>query len=147
MDKTLFKISSQPLEELELKAGLQIPQAGGYVSFEGWVRDFNEGKVVTHLEYQAYDNLAKKEGEKILQEAMEKFDIRIAHCVHRAGDLAIGEMAVWIGVSAVHRGTAFQACEYIIDEVKIRVPIWKNEHYVDGSSGWVECHECSKHAH
>ena len=147
MDKTLFKISSQPLEELELKAGLQIPQAGGYVSFAGWVRDFNEGKVVTHLEYQAYDNLAKKEGEKILQEAMEKFDIRIAHCVHRAGDLAIGEMAVWIGVSAVHRGTAFQACEYIIDEVKIRVPIWKNEHYVDGSSGWVECHECSKHAH
>ena len=147
MEKTLFKISSQPLEELELKAGLQIPQAGGYVSFEGWVRDFNEGKVVTHLEYQAYDNLAKKEGEKILQEAMEKFDIRIAHCVHRAGDLAIGEMAVWIGVSAVHRGTAFQACEYIIDEVKIRVPIWKNEHYVDGSSGWVECHECSKHAH
>ena len=71
-----------------------------------------------HLEYQAYENLAEKEGLKILHESNEKFDILNCHVVHRVGDLAIGEMAVWVGVCAIHRGTAFDACEYIINELK-----------------------------
>ena len=58
-------------------------------------------------------------------------------CVHRVGTLEIGELAVWVGVSAAHRGAAFDACRYVIDEVKKRVPIWKNEHYADGESGWL----------
>ena len=142
-----FSISATPLEEYDLKERLKDPTAGGYVCFEGWVRNRNEGKSVTHLEYQAYDVLAVKEGNRILAEAKERFDIQECSCVHRVGDLAIGEMAVWVGVGAVHRGTAFDACEYIIDELKIRVPIWKKEHYVDDDSGWIECHECSKHVH
>ncbi len=63
--------------------------------------------------------------------------------MHRVGDLAIGELAVWVGVSSAHRAEAFAACRYIIDAVKHRVPIWKKEHYVDGASGWVNCERCA----
>jgi molybdopterin/thiamine biosynthesis adenylyltransferase/rhodanese-related sulfurtransferase len=70
-----------------------------------------------------------------------------AACVHRVGSLAIGDLAVWVGVSSAHRGEAFAACRYIIDEVKHRVPIWKKEHYTDGDSGWVNCERCAAAAH
>jgi molybdopterin synthase catalytic subunit len=66
--------------------------------------------------------------------------------VHRLGDLGIGDVAVWVGVSAAHRDEAFRACRYIIDEVKHRVPIWKKEHYVNGDSGWVNCERCAASA-
>jgi molybdopterin synthase catalytic subunit len=142
-----FQISSKPLTPEIYKATLQNPACGGYVCFEGWVRDFNENKHVTHLEYEAYPALAAREAQKIFAEAQQKFGIKDAKCVHRVGDLQIGEIAVWVGVIGVHRGEAFKACEYIIDELKVRVPIWKKEHYQSGDSGWVECHECKKHAH
>ena len=103
------------------------------------MRDHNEGRQVRRLEYEAFAALAVREGERIVAEAVEKYGVRRAACVHRIGDLALGEMAVWVGVSAPHRSEAFAACRYIIDEVKHRVPIWKKEHYVDGDSGWVNC--------
>ena len=142
-----FRISSVDLDAPALFDELTDPCAGGFVSFEGWVRNRNEGRDVTHLEYEAYEALAVKEGERIIEEALKKFDILDAVVVHRVGDLPIGGKAVIVVVSAVHRGAAFDGCEYIIDELKIRVPIWKKEHYTDGDSGWVECHECAKHAH
>jgi len=142
-----FRISSEPTNPEALKRELDDPRAGGFVSFEGWVRNKNEGKDVTHLEYQAYDALAIKEGEKIIAEALDKFEVVDALVEHRVGDLQIGEIAVVVHVTSVHRGPAFDACEYIIDELKIRVPIWKKEHYTDGNTGWIECHECAKHAH
>ncbi|MDE2055464.1 MAG: molybdenum cofactor biosynthesis protein MoaE, partial [Xanthomonadaceae bacterium] len=71
------------------------------------------------------------------EEAARRFAVQRIACVHRVGDLALGEMAVWVGVSAGHRAEAFDACRYVIDEVKARVPIWKREHYVDGASGWL----------
>ena len=80
--------------------------------------------------------LAVKEGERIVREAVEKFGIVRASCVHRVGELEIGDMAVWVGASAHHRDEAFRACRYIIDEVQSRVPIWKKEHYVTGDS-WM----------
>ncbi|MCH2204408.1 MAG: molybdenum cofactor biosynthesis protein MoaE [Lentisphaerales bacterium] len=142
-----FRINSQPIDAEACKKELFDPTAGGFVSFEGWVRNHNEGKHVTHLEYQAYDALAVKEGDKVIAEALEKFEVVDALVEHRVGDLQIGDMAVVVHVSSKHRGPAFDACEYIIDELKIRVPIWKKEHYMSGDSGWIECHECSKHAH
>lgn len=142
-----FRINLQPVDAEALKKELFDPSAGGFVSFEGWVRNRNEGKDVTHLEYQAYDALAIKEGEKIIREALDRYEVVDAVVEHRVGDLQIGDVAVVVHVSSVHRGPAFDACEYIIDELKIRVPIWKKEHYTDGDSGWIECHECSKHAH
>jgi len=138
-----FSFTREKINEGELRKQLQDPAAGGYASFEGWVRNHNEGLPVRHLEYEAFEPLAIKEGERIVAEAVKRFGIEHAACVHRIGDLAIGEMAVWVGVSARHRAEAFQACRYIIDEVKHRVPIWKKEHYENGNSGWVNCERCA----
>jgi molybdopterin synthase catalytic subunit len=144
-----FRFSDGPFETGALREALADPAAGGFASFEGWVRNHNDGMPVTRLEYEAFEALAVKEGERIIAEARQRFPILAAACVHRVGSLAIGELAVWVGVSAKHRDEAFRACRYIIDEVKHRVPIWKKEHYVNGDSGWVNCerdHETHEHA-
>src|SRR5690606_14809873 len=125
------------------RAALADPASGGYAAFEGWVRDLNDGQRVEHLEYEAFEALGRIEGERILAEACAKFGVTRVACVHRLGDLGIGELAVWVGVIAPHRDEAFRACRYIIDEVKHRLPIWKKEHYVDGDSGWVNCERCA----
>ncbi len=138
-----FSFTREKINEASLRIQLLDPKAGGYASFEGWVRNHNEGHAVRHLEYEAFEPLAIKEGERIVAEAVKRFGVEHAACVHRVGDLAIGEMAVWVGVSARHRGEAFAACRYIIDEVKHRVPIWKKEHYENGDSGWVNCERCA----
>ena len=138
-----FSLSSEPLEPSRDRAALEDPSAGGYASFEGWVRDHNEGRMVRRLEYEAYESLAVSEGDRIVAEAVARFGVTRATCVHRVGSLGIGELAVWVGVSAAHRGEAFAACRYIIDEVKHRLPIWKKEHYTDGDSGWVNCERCA----
>ena len=142
-----FSLSSAPLEPERYREALEDPGAGGYASFEGWVRDLNEGRTVRRLEYEAYESLAVSEGERIVAEAVARFGVTRAACVHRVGSLGIGELAVWVGVSAAHRGEAFAACRYIIDEVKHRLPIWKKEHYTDGDSGWVNCERCAAAAH
>ena len=138
-----FSFSERPFEVAALQQGLADATCGGYASFEGWVRNHNEGLPVTRLEYEAFVELAVREGERIIDEARAKFGVEDAACVHRVGDLAIGDLAVWVGVSARHRDEAFRACRYIIDEVKHRVPIWKKEHYVNGDSGWVNCERCA----
>ena len=138
-----FRFSHEPLDPAALALSLRDPACGGYASFEGWVRNHNEGLEVNHLEYEAFEPLALKEAERIMAEAVERFGIEHAACVHRVGDLAIGDLAVWVGASARHRHEAFLACRYIIDEVKHRVPIWKKEHYVNGDSGWVNCERCA----
>ena len=132
-----FHLSEVPIQIAPLRDQLSHPTAGAFASFEGWVRDHNDGRAVDGLRYEAYITLAEKEGERVLQEAMDKFAIVDARCVHRVGDLAIGDLAVWVGVSAAHRGAAFDACRYIIDEVKSRVPIWKHERYREGAPGWL----------
>ena len=129
-----------------LRNELVDPAAGAYAGFEGWIRNVNEGHDVLRLEYEAYEPLAVSEGEKVIAEAREKFPILHAHCVHRTGMLEIGECAVWVGVSSGHRDEAFLACRYIIDQVKVRLPIWKKEHYANGDSGWVNCERCAAHA-
>ena len=139
-----FAFSKTPLDAAACRESLTDAHCGGYVSFEGWVRDHNEGRAVRRLEYEAFETLARREGERIVAEAIAKYGVRRAACVHRIGDLALGEIAVWVGVSAPHRSEAFAACRYIIDEVKHRVPIWKKEHYVDGDSGWVNCERCAQ---
>lgn len=145
-----FGFSREPLEPAALAAGLADPSCGGYAAFEGWVRNENEGRHVRRLDYEAFEALAIREGERIIQEAIERFGVRRARCVHRIGELGLGELAVWVGVASGHRAEAFAACRYIIDEVKHRVPIWKKEHYADGDSGWVNCERCAEaaqHAH
>jgi molybdopterin/thiamine biosynthesis adenylyltransferase/molybdopterin synthase catalytic subunit/rhodanese-related sulfurtransferase len=140
-----FRFSSTALDESALRQLLADPACGGYAAFEGWVRDHNEGRRVRRLEYEAFEPLAIKEGERIIAAAIARFGVEHAACVHRIGALEIGEQAVWVGVTARHRDEAFRACRYIIDEVKHRVPIWKKEHYEDGDSGWVNCERCAQH--
>ena len=142
-----FAFSPAPLEPETYRTALADPTAGAYAAFEGWVRNHNEGLAVTRLEYEGFEALALKEGERIVKEATERFGVVNAACVHRLGSLDIGDLAVWVGVSSRHRAEAFAACRYIIDEVKHRVPIWKKEHYVNGDSGWVNCERCAQHAH
>jgi adenylyltransferase/sulfurtransferase len=142
-----FSFSSVALDTAALREQARDPACGGFAAFEGWVRDHNEGHAVTQLEYEAFAELAEKEGARIVRDAIARFGVTRATCVHRVGSLALGDVAVWVGVSAAHRDEAFRACRYIIDEVKHRVPIWKKEHYVNGDSGWVNCERCATHGH
>ncbi len=145
-----FRFTQAAIDTRSARQELQNLGSGGYVSFEGWVRDHNDGQAVTRLEYEAFEELAVREGERIVEEALRRFPVVQALCIHRVGALTLGEMAVWVGVSSEHRGEAFDACRFIIDEVKHRVPIWKKEHYRNGDSGWVNCERCAapaEHTH
>jgi molybdopterin synthase catalytic subunit len=133
----MFTISPEPIDPAVLARDLRDPGAGACATFEGWVRNRNDGRMVLGLDYEAYSALAEKEGARILEEAGAKFSILKAVCAHRTGALALGDLAVWVGVAAAHRGAAFDACRYIIDQTKLRVPIWKREHYADGTTEWV----------
>ena len=140
-----FQISSASLDPTALQRALTDERAGACVTFEGWVRNRNEGQPVLSLEYEAYAPLAVSEGEKILAEARAKFSLLGAACVHRTGHLVLGDLAVWVGVTAEHRGAAFDACRYIIDEAKARLPIWKKEHYASGATTWINCATRGEH--
>lgn len=142
----MFRLASSPIDPTHAATALQDARAGACVTFEGRVRDHNDGRPVRALEYEAFAELAEREGEKILAEAREKFAVLAVAGVHRTGLLQIGELAVWVGVVAAHRGAAFEACRYIIDEAKARLPIWKKERYADGSSEWINCAVRGEHA-
>lgn len=135
----MFRISAEAIDPAALEAALADARAGACVTFCGWVRNANDGQPVRSLEYEAFAPLAEKEGERILAEAREKFTLLGSSAVHRVGHLQIGDAAVWVGVTAAHRGAAFDACRYIIDELKARVPVWKKEHYASGASAWINC--------
>ncbi|MFT5240800.1 MAG: molybdopterin synthase catalytic subunit [Candidatus Promineifilaceae bacterium] len=141
----MFTLTEQTIDCGARAEALRDPGAGALVTFEGWIRNVNEGKAVTSLEYEAYVNLAEREGQTILDEAKQHFPILRAACVHRTGHLAIADVAVWVGVACAHRDAAYKANRFIIDEVKRRLPIWKREHYADGSADWVRCQECARH--
>jgi molybdopterin synthase catalytic subunit len=132
-----FKLSRQPVDASECGSPMVDDGAGAFVTFEGWVRNRNDGRDVAALEYEAYVPLAEKEGQIIMAEAEAQFPIKAARCIHRVGPLELGNLAVWVGVTSEHRGAAFDACRYIIDAVKSRVPIWKRERYADGTQTWI----------
>lgn len=142
-----FSIASGPIEPAALARGLADAACGGYASFEGWVRNHQDGRAVDALEYEVYHPLALSEGEAVLAEARDRFDIVAIAAMHAQGRLEIGELAVWVGVAAHHRDAAFDACRYAIDQIKLRLPIWKKEFYSDGDSGWVNCTACAEKAH
>lgn len=132
-----FRISPGEIDQAAELAALEDAASGAVVSFCGRVRNHNEGRAVIHLEYECYEELAVSEGARVIAEAREQFGASRVRCVHRTGDLAIGEPAVWVGVAAAHRDEAFAAARYVIDEVKKRVPIWKREHYPEGPAEWI----------
>ena len=137
----MFRLTSESLVAAELARALDNPAFGACVSFEGRVRDHNRGRPVLRLEYQAYPALAVKEGERILREVRERFQVEVIG-VHRFGMLELGDVAVWVGAASPHRRAAFAACAQAMDEIKRRLPIWKREQYADGEAEWVHCAAC-----
>lgn len=136
----MFDIIEEKIDPDKWRAHLaQSEQSGAFCSFEGWIRRQNDAKEVHYLQYSTYAELAKTQGNSVIERAKAQFAIEDAVCVHRVGQLAVGDMAVWIGVSAGHRDAAFAACRFIIDTVKAEVPIWKHEFYVDHAeqSAWL----------
>lgn len=142
-----FSVSNKAIDVAATKKRVADNSCGALVVFEGWVRDHNEGQAVERLEYEVYRPVAEKEGSRIIAEAMQRFAITHAVCVHREGLLELGDVAVLVCVSAAHRGAAFDACRYIIDQAKTRLPIWKKEHYTSGASEWVNCEQCAAAGH
>jgi molybdopterin synthase catalytic subunit len=144
-----FSVSSTTIDAAVARKGVADNGCGALVVFEGWVRDHNEGQQVDRLEYEVYRPVAEKVGASIIDEALERYAVSHALCVHREGLLELGELAVIVCVSSAHRAAAFEACRYIIDQAKTRLPIWKKEHYVSGASEWVNCERCAEagHAH
>ena len=131
-----FKITPDVISLKSISAMEKNNGIGARSVFEGTVRNTNDGHEVKKLEYECYESLAIKEGDQILDEAIEKFDLIDAFCIHRVGTLEIGETAVIVVATSGHRDQSFKGCRYIIDEVKVRVPIWKKEHYADGETEW-----------
>jgi len=134
-----FEFTSTAIDAAALAAPLAADSDGGFASFEGRVRDRNEGRAVTGLDYEAYEELALAEGARIVEAACARHGASSARCVHRLGSLTVGDVAVWVGAAGMHRAEAFAACREIIDEIKHRLPIWKREHYADGARQWVNC--------
>jgi len=134
-----YDIVDVPLEIEPLIAAVRGPGAGALVTFVGYVRErADDGRAVDGLSYEAHRDLALAELRAIGSEAAERFDGAVVAIAHRVGVLGLGEAAVAIAVGSAHRGAAFDACEYAIDELKRRVPIWKKERYVDGDERWRE---------
>ena len=133
----LIAIRDTPLSVDEVRNAIVDPAAGGEVLFIGTVRDNDGGNGVTALSYSAHPS-AEAELRKVTESTVAKFPEVIAvAAVHRIGDLAIGDLAVVVGVSCAHRSEAFHACHALIDELKATVPIWKHQRFTDGSDEWV----------
>lgn len=143
LEPTGFALTTETIDPTAWAKRTASPSCGGFASFEGWVRDHDHGRQVLHLEYEAYETLCRRLGPSILHEAVRRFGVVRAMAVHRTGRLEIGDVAVWVGVASPHRKEAFQACSWIIDEIKRTLPIWKKEHFRDGTAQWVRCLRCS----
>jgi len=133
----MVELSERPLELEPLIAAVRSDACGAIVTFLGVVREISDDeRPVSGLTYEAYPEMALLEMRSIVAEASVKFGEAFVALAHRVGVLALGEASVAIAVAAPHRGVAFDACEYVIDELKRRVAIWKQEHYLEGAPVW-----------
>lgn len=130
-------LTSKPIELRPMLAETASPARGGIATFLGTVRDHHGGRGVLRLDYSAYEPMAEAECARIVAEAEQRWAAGVG-LRHRLGRLEIGDTAVAVVAAAPHRDAAFEACRYVIEEVKRRVPIWKREYYADGSVGWVD---------
>ncbi len=140
-----FAITFAPLSLAEIYSLADDPANGAIVLMSGTVRNQTEGKPVKSLEYQAYEPMAIAVFRSIAQQIRHKWkDVNRVVIHHRIGHLSIGEISVLVAVGCPHRGEAFAACQYAIDTLKHNAPIWKKEHWEDGSSTWVSIGACEE---
>ena len=130
-------IVDAPIDVSALIAEVAADRNGATIVFIGTVRDVNDGRSVTGMEYTAYRGMAERELEAIVREAAAEFGTSDIVVEHRVGTLELGEASVAIAVAHPHRGAAYDANRFVIEQLKQRVPIWKLEHYVDGAREWV----------
>ncbi len=130
-------IVDRPLDPAALIADASAAACGAVVLFVGTVRNTNEGRAVVRIEYSSYRVMAERELTTIVEEAAARFDGARVVAQHRVGTLEIGEASVAIAVAHAHRAAAYEASRYVIEEVKRRLPVWKCEHYADGTREWV----------
>jgi molybdopterin synthase catalytic subunit len=133
----LTRIVRRPIDVVALLAEVQDTANGATVLFLGHVRDMNDGRPVTGIEYSAYGEMAERELAAIASECASAFGITHLAIEHRLGTLALGDASIAIVAAHPHRAAAYEASRFVIEEVKRRLPIWKREGYVDGSSEWV----------
>ncbi len=133
----MIAVSPDSVDPTAVVAAVSAPDAGAVVLFVGTVRDHSPGRTgVTHLEYEAYDEQVINKIADVVAEVRERWPVRRVAAIHRVGELGVGEISIAVAVSSAHRGDAFEAGRYLIDEVKARAPIWKKEHWPGGSE-WV----------
>lgn len=131
-------ITREPIDAAALLARVADHSNGANILFTGTVRDHNDGRPVRGLNYEAYSEMAEPVLREIAGEAAERAGGARIAVVHRAGELELGDVSVAIAVSTAHRAEAYEASRYIIEQIKVRLPVWKNERYADGTAGWVE---------
>lgn len=137
MNTDFYELTTEPLNIGEISRRVVPANCGAIVTLDGFVRQWTKGKETLYLEYEAYEPMALKEIEKLITQAHEQFEIENVGIVHRLGRMEIGETSVVISVAAPHRRAAFEACEWLIKELKRTVPIWKKEYYVGGEV-WIQ---------
>jgi molybdopterin synthase catalytic subunit len=131
-------IISGAIDPASLIDEVSSAQNGAISLFVGTVREVNEGRSVSGIEYSAYKSMASSELERILDEAEARFGVSALVVEHRIGLLGLGEVSVAIASAHPHRAPALDSTRYVIEEIKKRVPIWKKEHYADGTREWVD---------
>lgn len=132
-----FELTTQPIDITGVARRVVPPECGATVTLDGYVRKFTKGRETLYLVYEAYESMAIKEMQKLVEQTKRDFEVSNIGMVHRTGKLEIGETSVVIAVAAPHRKAAFAACEWLIRELKRTVPIWKKEVYADGEE-WIE---------
>jgi molybdopterin synthase catalytic subunit len=130
-------LTDQPIDTAALVAEVARDGNGAALLFIGTVRDVNDDRPVTGIEYSGYRAMAEREMADIVREASDKFGTDDIVVEHRLGELTIGDASVAIAVGHARRGAAYDASRYVIEQLKKRVPIWKLEHYTDGTREWV----------
>jgi molybdopterin synthase catalytic subunit len=144
----MFEMTSVPIDVAALETAVRSERCGAVVTFAGIVRErSDDDRPVTGLSYEAHEAMAVAEFARIAGEARARFGACEIAVVHRTGDLRIGEIAVAVVVASAHRGAAFDACEYVIDELKQRAPVWKKEHYADGGDSVWKSNDCNPASH
>lgn len=134
----LARLVREPIDATRLLRMVANPANGAVILFLGVVREVNDGRAVTGIEYSAYESMAERELASIAAEAAERFGTSDIAIEHRLGELALEEASVAIVVAHPRRDGAYAASRWIIEELKRRVPIWKLEHYTDGTREWVD---------
>lgn len=133
-------VTQDAIDPAAVLARVGRPGDGAVAVFAGVVRNENDGRPVSGMEYEGYDEMAREELAAIVAEAAERAGTDRVAAVHRLGRLSLGEVSVAIAVSAPHRAEAFDAARYIIEEIKKRLPVWKREHYLDREAEWLDGH-------